>query len=219
MIEAEQHPGAGGGAGRRSATTQRRGALHAALVAAAERNIAAEGVSAVKARALAEAAGCSVGAIYNVVADLDALILEANARTLAAIDATLRAAASGAAAADPAARLCALAIAYLDEAARHTSQWSALFAHRMSGGNPVPDWYLAQQAAMFTHVEAPLAQLRPDMPVPDLELLARSLFSAVHGMVSLGLSGTLTALPLDIQRSQLRIVTMAIVRGLSEGKS
>jgi AcrR family transcriptional regulator len=200
---------------RRGSTAARRGELHAALVAATERIIADEGLDAVKARSVAEQAGCSVGAIYNVVADLDALILDANARTLADIDAALRLMADQPTDAAPAARLARLGLAYLNFAAAQPRRWAALFGHRMSGGNPVPAWYRAQQAAMFTHVEAPLAGLRPDLAAEDLALLARTLFSAVHGIVSLGLSGTLVALPLEVQRAQLAALVEAMARGLA----
>ena len=39
-----------------------------------------------KARPLAEAAGCALGAIYTVFPDLDALILAVSARTLARLE-------------------------------------------------------------------------------------------------------------------------------------
>jgi len=57
-----------------------------ALISAAARTIAEQGLSGLKARALADEAGCAVGAIYNVVEDLDELVLLANARTLAALE-------------------------------------------------------------------------------------------------------------------------------------
>jgi AcrR family transcriptional regulator len=204
----------------RRATVERHGELRAALVAAAERIIEADGVEGVRARALAESAGCSVGAIYNVVPDLDALVLAANARTLAAIDESLRAVfevSSGIA--TPSARLVGLGLAYLRYASAHPQRWSALFAHRMAGGGEVPSWYRAQQAAMFVHVEAPLAQLRPALSASERALLARSLFSAVHGIVSLGLSGTLVSLPLEVQKAQLALVIEAIARGLADAPS
>ncbi|HKG01011.1 MAG TPA: TetR/AcrR family transcriptional regulator, partial [Xanthobacteraceae bacterium] len=63
---------------------QRRESLKQALVGAAERMIATQGLSGLRARALADTVGCAVGAIYNVVADLDELILLVNSRTIAA---------------------------------------------------------------------------------------------------------------------------------------
>ena len=75
-------------------TVTRREQLREALTDAAARAIADHGLSGLKARALADEAGCAVGAIYNVVADLDELVLLANARTLVALEKALGAAAS-----------------------------------------------------------------------------------------------------------------------------
>ncbi len=69
-----------------------------------------------RARALAEAAGCAVGAIYGVFPDLDELVLSVNGRTLDAIEAALgRVPARGPAPL----RLAGLAQAYLDYASGH----------------------------------------------------------------------------------------------------
>src|SRR3954466_15217886 len=68
----------------------RRQNLREALVAAAEKRIGTGGLRGLKARDLAAEAGCAVGAIYNVVDDLDDLILAVNARTLAALERALR---------------------------------------------------------------------------------------------------------------------------------
>src|SRR5690242_17828165 len=65
-----------------SVTDQRRAHLRDVLVGAAERTITQHGPGSLRARALAEEAGCAVGAIYNVVEDLDDLVLLVNARTL-----------------------------------------------------------------------------------------------------------------------------------------
>src|SRR5437667_10185246 len=119
-----------------SATAERRATLKAALVAAAERAIMREGLAGLRARALAQEVGCAVGAIYNVVEDLDDLVLLVNARTLAALERDLIAAdraeehpAQDANAAI--ARLVRMAIAYLDFAAANTPRWRTLFEHRM----------------------------------------------------------------------------------------
>ena len=67
-------------------TADRRQSLRDGLIAAAEQAIAAEGLAGLRARDLARQVGCALGAIYNVFADLDDLIIAANARTLAARD-------------------------------------------------------------------------------------------------------------------------------------
>ena len=62
-------------------TEERREALKEKLTDAAEEIITTKGVAEIKARDLAKMAGCSVGAIYNVYADLNDLIMAVNGRT------------------------------------------------------------------------------------------------------------------------------------------
>ena len=49
---------------------------------------------------------------------------------------------------------------------------------------------------LFRHVHEPLAALFPKRGREELGITARSLFSAVHGMVALGLEQKLVAVPL-----------------------
>ena len=190
--------------------------LHDRLVDAAESAIAAGGLASLRARGLAEAVGCSVGAIYGVFADLDMLVLAVNARTLDAIDAVMQASGQERpGAAGPADQMVRLALAYLDYAAANRPRWGALFQHRMAGGHPVPDWYADRQRAVFTHVEAPLAALWPGLPAVEGVLLARTVFAAVHGMVELGLDEKVAAVTAAALREQVRIVVAAMAAGLS----
>src|SRR5262249_37217808 len=146
----------------------------------------------------AEDVGCAVGAIYNVFPNLDALIFEVNARTLRSFEAFLAKTPAAAAAAgeDPsAAELVHLALTYLDFAVANRLRWQALFEHRMAAGNTMPEWYLSEQTRLFTLVETPLGRLRPELAGEALVLFARTMFSGVHGIVSLGLDRKLVELP------------------------
>jgi AcrR family transcriptional regulator len=192
--------------------TARRQALRDTLVAAAERAIEREGLHGLRARALAEEAGCAVGAIYNAVADLDELVLLVNARTLAAGDGAPAGTTEAAVA-----RLVRMALAYLDFAATNTQRWRALFDHRMASGQDVPDWYRKEQQKLFEHVEKLLGALQAQESRVRRGLLARSLFSAVHGLVTLGLEEKLQPLPLSALREQIRFVVTAIGRGMTTG--
>jgi AcrR family transcriptional regulator len=187
-------------------------------VAAAERTIAKQGPGSLRARALAEEAGCAVGAIYNVVVDLDDLVLLVNSRTLAALDRDLSAADR---AGEPTerpdtaiARLVRMALAYLDFAAAQTPRWRTLFEHRLPAGREVPAWYREQQQRLFAYVEELLLELKADEPRARRALLARSLFSAVHGLVVLGLEEKLQTIALPVLREQVRFVVTAIGRGM-----
>ncbi|ACL59383.1 TetR/AcrR family transcriptional regulator [Methylobacterium nodulans] len=203
-------------------TEERREQLRGALIDAAETAIAEGGLSALKARDLARTVGCALGAIYTVFPDLDALILSVNLRTLHLFERTItavRTATGGGGEAAPPDRgaaiedLVRLAVTYLRFAIEHPARWRALFQHRMA--EMPPAWFLREQVRLFRHIEAPLSVLRPDLDDEARALLARSLFSATHGMVSLGLDEKLMTLSEPVLRRQIETVVMAIGLGLT----
>ena len=203
------------------ATTRRR-KLRDALIDAAERTIEAEGLRGLKARELAYKVGCAVGAIYNVVTDLDDLIFAVNARTLEQLEAKLTAAGAtgGAASGDTdgaAGQLVRLSLAYLEFAAARTLRWRAVFDHQPLPGRTLPDWYLAEQLRLFGYVEAPLKVLLPKDSPERRAMIARSLVSAVHGIVVLGLEEKLQLIPLPVLREQVTLLIGAMGRGLADG--
>jgi len=205
---------------------ERREQLKAALIDAAEAIIAQDGLVALRARDLAAAAGCALGAIYNAFEDLDSIVFAVNARTLALIDRKLqkasgrKSAAWGPNLADPdIARLIRLAVAHLDFAAEHGPRWRALFEHRLRDGQAVPPWYAAELNRIFLFVEEPLHAIRPRLAAGELTQLARVLFSAVHGIVSLGLEEKLGEIEPRRLREQTAAIVGAIACGLSDPAS
>lgn len=205
-----------------SAASERRLALHDALVRAAEAAVAEHGLVALRARDLATEVGCALGAIYNVFPNLDALILEVNRRTLADLEAFI-AAESGGAPADgipPGAGrhvVAELASRYLAFAERNPLRWRAIFEHRLPAGAAIPEWYLAEQARLFGYVELALRDIQPRLTEAESGLLARTVFSAVHGIVSLGLDEKLGAVPAATLLAQLRAMLAALSEGLAQG--
>jgi len=200
-------------------TAGRRDRLRDALIAAAEDTIAKGGLPELRARDLAEKAGCAVGAIYNAVEDLDQLVLMVNVRTLAALEDALTVVPAGADdvsdTKDAAvAQLVRLAHAYLAFALANGPRWRAMFDHRMPG-REVPEWYRNEQHRLFRHVEEPLSVLQPRASPKRRALLARSLFSAVHGLIRLGLEEKLQAIPLTALREQLTFFVNAIGHGMA----
>ena len=196
----------------------RRQHLRDALLAAAERTIGQQGLAGLRARELAAEVGCALGAIYNVFPDLDALVLAVNARTLAAFEQFLGESdlrVENPTDPDPdVARLVRLAAAYLDFAVAYGQRWRALFEHRMSGQRDIPAWYIEAQKPLFSLVEEPLGRLRPELDSEQRRILGRSLFAAVHGIVSLGLDRKLVTLPPELLRSQVEEIVTAMGVGL-----
>jgi AcrR family transcriptional regulator len=200
----------------------RHAALRERLIDVAEATVATNGLAGLKARDLAREAGCAVGTIYNVFEDLDELILCVGSRTLAMLDTALgavRLALPYGSPEDTADDLVRLALAYLVFAAEHTVRWRALFEHRMSEARPLPQWFVDQQHALFAQVERPLVTLLPDLDPDARRTLARTLFSAVHGIVALGLEEKLVSLLLPDLRSHLAATVRAIATGRAELRS
>ena len=197
-----------------SKTLERREKLREALILAAERGIEAGGLTGLKTRELAREIGVANGAVYNLVEDMDELILRVGSRTLARLDAALSEAESRGPAV-PADMLVRIALAYCDFAAENLQLWRALFEHRMAPGKDLPGWAISEQVNMFRHIHRPLAVLYPTRSAEQLSVTARSMFSAVHGMVALGLEQKLIAVPLEALRSEVATIVTAMVTGLT----
>jgi AcrR family transcriptional regulator len=196
-----------------SKALERRAKLREALILAAEKSIAAKGLAGLKTRELARDIGCANGAVYNLVEDVDELILRVGSRTLMRLDAALTTAESEGPAA-PDKILVRIALAYCDFAAGNLELWRALFEHRMERGKPIPEWAIEEQMNLFRHIFRPLAALFPNRSPEELGVTARSLFSSVHGMVSLGLEQKLIAVPIAVLRREIATIVKAMITGL-----
>lgn len=192
---------------------ERREKQRADLILSAERMIAARGLAGLKTRDLAREIGCANGAVYNLVADVDELVLRVGSRTLLRLDDALSAAVR-AGNPSPKETLVRIAIAYCDFAAENLQLWRALFEHRMEIEKALPDWSVDDQLQLFRHIYQPLAALLPKREAEELGITARSLFSAVHGMVALGLEQRLVAVPLPALRKEIASLVRAMIDGL-----
>ena len=198
--------------------TGRREALRAAVLAAAEASVVATGLADLGMREIAREAGCSLGMVYKLFASHDELVLAVNARTLSALGDAVTARLRGVDA--PGEALRALADAYLDYAIANTPRWDALFAHRMASGVALPDWYAGLRDRMFEDLAGMIGVAAPDAAAMP-EDFVRTLFSAVHGVVALGLQQKVAAVSPDRLRAELRGLITVIARGLApaQGKN
>ncbi|THH37087.1 TetR/AcrR family transcriptional regulator [Aliishimia ponticola] len=180
-----------------SKTEMRRAKLREKLIDVAEQRIAEGGLHALKARDVAREAGCAVGAIYTHFEDLQALVMAVNGRTFQRIGAAIRGALDTQDAEDPHAQLIVMSHAYLAFAAENTALWRAVFDLDMSSDGPVPEWYMIELAKLFELIALPMNRIFPSKSADALDMTVRGLFSAVHGIVLLGLEKRISAVPMD----------------------
>ena len=188
-------------------TQKKRAELRDKLIDIAESEIRESGVHALRARALAQQAGCAVGAIYNVFEDLNGPIRAVNGRTFVRLGALVseRVASSNG---PPVDRLVIMGHSYLAFASDNPNLWRALFDVEMTADSGVPDWYLQELGMLFQIIAQPLAELHPDAGPSEIDLMTRTLFSSVHGIVLLGLERRISAVPVaQIERMISELLT------------
>lgn len=161
------------------------------LIEIARREIESKGLISLKIRDIAAAADCSIGSIYNEFGDFDGLILTVNRETVQRLDAVLAAVPDQ----DPIAQLFGLAEAYLGFFSAHANLLRSLFEHRMENDRPFPEDLLQMVMRTFELMHAPMARLLPDTDPVEVAMLARMMFSAAHGIISLGLEERMVAVP------------------------
>jgi AcrR family transcriptional regulator len=174
-------------------TDKRREDLRIKLLDLAEAKVIAGGLASLKARDLAQDAGCSVGAIYTVFAHVAAAVKAHPA-------------------ASPADQLVIMAMGYLDFAAENTKAWRTLFDLEMSTEMEVPKWYLIELAQLFSYIADPLRKIFPDTPDSEIDLMTRALFSSVHGMVLLGLEQRISAIPRSDMEKMVSFLLRAVAK-------
>lgn len=184
------------------------------ILEAAIRQVSAGGLKSMTIRSIADELGGASSVMYYHFKDLDELIVNVNSRTIHDLDSRL-AAAAATADRDVSALFRSLALAYLSFAVEKPMLFSALFEHRMAGDASIPEWHANEHYALFRHIDAPLVALGLDISDKDRRILARTIYSAVHGIVHLALHGTLMVLPLDVIEKQLTLVTKVMADGLA----
>ena len=197
-----------------SKVTERKAKLHADLLMRAQNLIAERGVDQLRARDLAQDVGCSVGAIYNVVKDIDSLVLQVSGETLFQIDNVMAESQKRSHGKSATVALVDLSDTYFDFVVENTNLWRALFEHALPANIELPDWIVERQVALLSHIKEPLASLMPNASDEELLSTARLLFSAVHGVVNLAVDQRTTGLPLGEVKDRLEFLVGMFVAGV-----
>lgn len=184
-----------------------------AVIDSVERLIAANGLDAVKARAIAGDAKISVGSVYNMFGDMDGLIRRANARTYDALLTVVSTALKEARAAKKSLReeLMDLSLAYLDFVATHQKSWLAVLTFNRRQTDVPPNWYLAKELALLQVIEEAIG----DFPITQDDEFrhntARAMWASVHGIVTIAVGDGFIMQGLEKVKEQINV----IVTGMS----
>jgi AcrR family transcriptional regulator len=194
--------------------TEKREDLRARLIEAATARIISGGLQKLRARDVTSDAGCALGALYNAFADLDDLIMHVNSETLKRLDAAIGTAIRQVG--DPGEVLKVLALGYLAFARENRALWRALFEHHLPDNVAQPHWQLAEHEALIEHIVEPLAELQPSLNDKELRIRSRSLFAAVHGIISISLEGRFVGIAEAALATEVGHFVDIMVAGLKE---
>ena len=178
--------------------------LEALIVETGSALMAELGFARFSARAVAKRIGYSVGTIYNVFGNADAMLLAINARTFTLWADHLRVALA-VAGED---RIRALVEGYFAFARENTNLWMAIYDHRLPAGMAMPEADAAVRGVLTGIVTSEIAG-HLGSPVDDRSFaLARSLIATVHGHCAFALTGSFALMgedrPLEAALARVR---------------
>lgn len=185
--------------------------LKARLLEAARNRIQREGLTNLRARDVTQDAGCALGGLYSAYADLNDLIIHVNSTTLKALEQSL--ALAEVKDKPPTDRLRNLAQGYLKFAIANRNLWKALFEYYPPEGAPSPQWHLDEHLFLLSVIAEPLEELQPEMSAEDRAVRARTLFGAVHGIISITLEARFVGLPPERLERELDDIIIMIAVG------
>lgn len=182
-------------------------------LAAAERLLAERGSAGFAMREVAQAIGYTVGQLYLLFDHQDDLLESVNERTADCIDAELRNACERQS--DPRSRLDAMASAYLDFALQNPQRWRLLFEHQRPPASPPRPALDLRIQRLFERAEEPLGALL-DLDPPSLSPAATALWSSIHGVGMLAVSGKLPRGYFDDVRPLSALIMDCFLAGLAQ---
>jgi len=161
---------------------------------AAETIVVEEGFDKLKVRKIAMDIGYTVGSIYMVFDNMADLIMHIKGHTLDDIATQLNAIDATETAEQ---KIVLLAKTYLLFASNNFNRWRMIFEHQLAENEKVPDEYQQKVNQIFRIVEVEFEQLSSTHTDEQSKQAARALWSGVHGICTLSLTGKLDLLGVD----------------------
>lgn len=168
------------------------------VLKAAETIIIEEGFAELKVRKIAMDIGYTVGSIYMVFGNMADLMMHINGRTLDMMTEKLKQVINPD---DAELSIMQLAKTYVSFAAENCNLWSMVFEHHLTENEDIPDWYQEKIDTIFSLVESQFQCLPVKHSDEQGKLAARVLWSGVHGICILTLSGKIDLIGNDVEKS------------------
>lgn len=159
-----------------------------AIQAAAE-IVEKEGFQSLTARKVAAEIGYTVGTLYHVFRNFDHLVIHMNARTIDEMAALIQQ--NTRRKRNPEARIRAMAEYYVQYATDHPNRWRLVFEHMAPSGVPTPEKMKERRDVLFEMVANNLHELAPERIAHEISHSATALWSGIHGVCILALTGKL----------------------------
>lgn len=158
-------------------------------VTAAADLVEREGYQSVTARKVADRIGYTVGTLYHVFRNFDDLVMHLNAQTIDEMAALIQRETRRKR--KPEARIRAMAETYVSYATDHPDRWRLVFEHEAGPGLPTPVQMQERRDVLFEMVADNLRELAPDRHKNEVAHAATALWSGIHGICILALTGKL----------------------------
>jgi AcrR family transcriptional regulator len=196
--------------GRRSIHTQDE--LRSLILTAARQIIERDGLFGFSAREIARSVGYSPGTIYNIFDSLDELLLLLQAQILGDVVERLR---SVPCTGDHHAYMNALGGAYVRFAVENSRLWNLLVAHQVEKTTPIPPAIQEHLDAVAGIVGKALKPLMNGASEHDITRAAQSLWTGVHGITAIAVTGQGANLTPATADEFVRVLTTTFTKGLT----
>jgi AcrR family transcriptional regulator len=148
-----------------------------------------EGFQSLTARKVASKIGYTVGTLYHVFRNFDDLVIHLNAVTIDEMAALIQQHTRKKR--NPEVRIRTMAEFYVKYATDHPDRWRLVFEHQAPRGLPTPVQMKERRDVMFEMVADNLREISPDRTTQEIDHTATALWSGIHGICILALTGKL----------------------------
>ncbi len=148
-----------------------------------------EGYQSLTARKVAAKIGYTVGTLYHVFKNFDDLVMNLNAQTIDEMAGLIQQQVKRKR--NPEVRIRTMAENYVQYATDHPDRWRLVFEHEPPRGMPTPPQLKERRDVMFEMVADNLRELAPERIPQEVSHTATALWSGIHGICILALTGKL----------------------------